>query len=412
MKWRFWRNDHPLAHIDPHALALVMVQKVAQREFPFNKWREEREPIPDYAGDFIEIAVNVYQLSIFLDSLERKFGQDVTEIVRSHLVTLMPRGQVRAMMKDFFDAVRLGRGSAERERLFAGKASDQIACNVAKTLLGLIAESDAEKQTVYPFLAKSLALGRTSAEAAFDGLVKSIEFSPETVVGLGPQKDIAVDWSDPCGCFERHLQRRHMNPLFPWERRRVCTGDIIEARGRDQADLRELEADCDRTVRKITEESTGTASQRLTFKQADQQLEAFSHLIVRAAEVGDLANPIRDFLRAAYASLLTSMRDACPQDARADLAAAITKRETYLQRFANPFIAQINRKDTPISASDVVPSLLGEPTDTVRLFATVLPEAHRADLYAAASALVASLQTQGHTVAGAQEKLLALSGRS
>ncbi len=411
MKWRFWRKDSPLAHLDPHTLAVVMVQKVAERELPFNKWRDEKKPIPEYWDAFVELCVHVYQLSIFLDFLERKFGSDVTEIVKSHLVTLMPKGQARAMVRDVYAAVQVGRGRPEREPFFADNPSSQIACNVAKAILSLAAESETQRQAIYPLLAKSLALGRISAEAAFDGLVRCIEFNPETIVGLRKPQDIAVDWSDPCGCFECHLQRRYMNPLFPLERRRVCTGDIIEARARDQADLRELHADCDKILKEAMERATRAPGQWLSFKEPNQLIGALQQLVVRAAEIGDLANPVRDVLCRVFASQVELMRQACPPDMKAELDALVNKRERYLQISASQFLAQMNRRDSPISAKEVVPSLLTEPAATVRLCASVLWEANRAEVHALAAYLIANAQREGHTVPEAEEKLLALKGR-
>ena len=237
---------------------------------------------------------------------------------------------------------------------------------------------------------------------------------PEAIFGLRKPQDVAVDWSDPCGCFERHLQRRYMNPLFPLQRRRVCTGDIIEARARDQADLAQVQADCGKTLKDSFQETTRAPKQRLTFKQVDRHLETYTQLIKRSAEIGDLANPARDSLSVPFGSLIELLRnymqEVCPTEVKAELNSLITKRERYLQTFAHPFVAQMNRKDTPISAKEVVLSLLSEPTATVRLVASILPEANRRELHSWAATLIANVQREGHTVPEAEEKLLALKG--
>ena len=45
-----------------------------------------------------------------------------------------------------------------------------------------------------------------------------------------------IIWNEYPGCFERHLQRRYKNVLFPSERRRISKRDIEEARGKDKID--------------------------------------------------------------------------------------------------------------------------------------------------------------------------------
>ncbi len=40
MKWKFWRKDNPLKRLNPHMLAVIMAQRMMDRAFPFNTWRE------------------------------------------------------------------------------------------------------------------------------------------------------------------------------------------------------------------------------------------------------------------------------------------------------------------------------------------------------------------------------------
>lgn len=83
MKWKFWGKgkDNPLGHIEPHALAYSMVHTVLNRENAINRWRDQDDAIPESHEEFVQISVHVYQLCIFLDLLERRFGSDVAGIV-------------------------------------------------------------------------------------------------------------------------------------------------------------------------------------------------------------------------------------------------------------------------------------------------------------------------------------------
>ena len=222
--------------------AVMMVQKMANREYPFNRWRVEENPIPDDADAFVEIAVNVYQLCVLLDALERKFGADVAGIVRLNLITVMDKAAPTGnTVKDFFDAVRVGRALPERERFFADNPNIQVDCNVAKAFLAVASEPEDVKNALFPKLGQSLTLARISAESAFNPLMTEIDFRPESIFGFRKIDEIQLNWSAVPGCFERQLQRRHNNALFPEEKRRVTTDEVVEAKSRDQADLETLE---------------------------------------------------------------------------------------------------------------------------------------------------------------------------
>ena len=94
MNWKFWHKDNAPKRLDPHMLAVVMVQNMVGHTYPFNKWRDDENPIPETADAFVEVAVNVYQLCIFLDFIERQFGSDVAEIVRDELFKVVQHSSI------------------------------------------------------------------------------------------------------------------------------------------------------------------------------------------------------------------------------------------------------------------------------------------------------------------------------
>lgn len=402
MKWKFWVKDKPLSHLEPHAVAYMVVQMMVKREVPFNKWRDQDEAMPERREAFIQICVNVYQLSIFLDLLELRFGSDVAGVVRSDIIALMNTRSVA--IGPFFRAVEIGRATPEREQFFANDPAIQVDCNVSKAFLDIVSEAQAEKDAIYPQLAKSLGFGRIGAEAGFGGLVKSIEFRPETIVGLRKPEDIPVGWSDKCGCFERQLQRRYMNPLFPVQRRMVSRAEILEARAKDLNDLKELQTDMDGLFSKVEEAS----KQKSYYDEVVVLRDAFERLIFRAAEIGTIASQQNDALHDVYRSVVGVLRDGCPSEHRAKLESVLADSERYQRKWTNQFVRQLKRRDTPISGNEVVASLLTEDVDTVRLFASLLEEPARKDTYQLAVALISDAQREGYSVAEAEQKLQAL----
>lgn len=402
MKWNFWRKDNALAKLDPHGFAFIMVQQVVNRVFPFNKWRGD-QPIPKQPDAFFEVSVNVYQLCILLDFLERKFGADVSETIRSHLIILMNKGKSGGVIAKFFDAVRTGRALPRREQFWAGQPKVQVDCNVARAFLNICSEPDDVKTGLYPLLGQSLTLGRISAEGCFGELVKEVSFSPVALVGLRKPQDIPIPWSEACGGFERQLQRQYQNALFPAEKRTIITADLTEAKSRDQDDYQQLLADS----KKAVDEIMNGPNRTLTFNEINSWREAVENLIMRAAAVGDIANSHRDYLRTVYKGIVESLRTSCPPEHKEQLEDAFAGSERHQKTWSNQFIAQATRKDSPIKPEDVVASLLTEHVETVRLMVSTMSEDSKIKAGRTAIELIENAKKEGYLVPQAGEKLRA-----
>ena len=403
MGWDLWGEEPSLKQLDPHTLAHITVHNISERKFPLNKWRTEENPIPEYADAFVELCVVFYQLSIFLDFLERKFGSDLSDVVRSHIIALMSKGKYAAYAEKYFDAVQTGRALPEREERLADEPLLQTDSNVAKSFLSSVAEPEEEKTNLYPILGLSLSRGRVIAESAFGGFVEQIEFQPETILGLSKPEDSSPAWSKPCGAFERQLQRRHNNPLFPPEKRCVITAELLWARSQDNYDVLELQEGMRGLLKHILDAAEPMAPFGDVLKKRDQ----VEQLIIRAAGIGDLANSERQKLLRLYDTIVGCLRNACSGEIRAKLESALAGSEGILKSAANNFVAQMNRANSPISTEDVLPSLLVEDVETVRVVAgCVSPEA-RIGMVMSAAALVENARKEGYVVSDAEEKLRA-----
>jgi len=404
VRWSFWRKDSSPSELDPHMLAFVMLARMGKNEFPFNKWRGA-QPIPEKVDAFVAIAVNIYQLTVFLDSVERRFGSDVSGIVRSHLIAIMNKAEHGRAVESFFDAVQVGRATPEREPFWAEKPDIQVDRNVANAILCVCSESEEEKHVLYPLLAQSLTLGRISAEAGFKDLFDKIDLRPEATIGLRKPEDIPVDWSEVCGCFERHLRRRHNNPLFPSERRRITTSELIIAKARDLADLKQLEKDSTAFAEKIQ----NPQSQTLTFPDVYEWREEAEDLLMRTFAVGDIARQQRNFLQPLFEEIIRILLDNCPPEKREQLDKAIDGSRDYLKRFGNGFYQQLTRSGTPIEKGELVISMLGEDVETVALIASTISEEERKNIARLAVNLTETAKKEGRMVQDASLKIAALS---
>jgi len=243
-----------------------------------------------------------------------------------------------------------------------------------------------------------------TAEATFGGLVEQIGFRPESIFGFRKPEEIPMLWSEKCGCFERHLQRRYLNALFPPERRKVTTSDITEARSRDSADLQQLLTEIGKAFSEMKAEPA-----QVSVGEVLRQRNLLEGLIFRCAEVGDIANVARASLIKVHNTLVSTMRGVCSPEQEALLDAAVAGSETLQQTWGNTFLCAVKRSDTPILKEELLASLLSENVETVRLLADILfkPE-QRGKLHELATELIAIAQNEGYAVPDAGQKLSVL----
>jgi len=170
-------------------------------------------------------------------------------------------------------------------------------------------------------------------------------------------------WSKIPGCFERHLQRRDGNILFPPEKRTISKGDIEEAQKRDKVDQ-------DKFVNKIKDlgielgKSGNTSS--ASIQQTSSVLQEVQALIEEAASIGgDIQNQIQA-LENAEEQLIQILNQAMPEGSH-----LLEKTKSLSTTARIPFIAQLKRRNTPILENEEVAALLSEDLATVSLIGYV-----------------------------------------
>ena len=158
-------------------------------------------------------------------------------------------------------------------------------------------------------------------------------------------------WSKVPGCFERHLQRRDGNILFPPERRHVSKEEIAQSRKRDEMDK-------ERFLKEILEfEAEIRNPLYVDDESALQKIQAF---LDEAASIGgDIGHVIK---------MLEDLEDKTMKYLNEKtLEKSHLLEETHSLGVAHrtPFLRQSFRKDTPILQSEEVPTLLSEDLATI-----------------------------------------------
>lgn len=172
-----------------------------------------------------------------------------------------------------------------------------------------------------------------------------------------PRADII--WKLHPGCFERHLQRRHSNPLFSQTRQQVTSDELQQARSKDDFDMKEC-------VKKYGIHHVSSRGLHDNSPIADvlQCLKDTQDLLSLVASVGgDLTTE---------AAVLEQLESSLESRLKSDLSEGhklleSTHSLSFVERI--PLFAQIKRPDTPIMENEILPSLVTDgDMETIRLF--------------------------------------------
>jgi len=178
-------------------------------------------------------------------------------------------------------------------------------------------------------------------------------------------------WSDNPGCFERHLQRREGNLLFPPERRIVTIKEINEAQERDRSEQRLFVENVKQFVSSTTELTELENS--IPIDRAFSIFKEIQELLEEAASIGGNIGENVQTLKSTEEELIRLLNKVVP-----DGAEQLEKAHSLSILKRSPYAAQASRKDTPIIKEEEIPALLSEDLETIS-FAGYLSRAFAPD---------------------------------
>lgn len=164
-------------------------------------------------------------------------------------------------------------------------------------------------------------------------------------------------WSAVPGCFERHLQRREDNPLFPVERQKISKPEVVEAQQMDQSEQDGFIA----AVKSLGVELENSENRKRGLTVQDSTyLQKVQDLLEHAAAIGgNIQNAVR-MLESIETDMIQHLDRQVPDGA--DL---LRQARSLSAMKRNPFIAQSTRKNTPILSGEEIPTLLSENPETI-----------------------------------------------
>lgn len=163
-------------------------------------------------------------------------------------------------------------------------------------------------------------------------------------------------WSDYPGCWERHLQRRDGNRLFPSGRRIVTRKDLEAAIRKDQSEQAEFEGKFQEFISSAAQSLRG----QVPIEKLSAALQQVQALLEEGASIGgNILNSINK-LEELEITMIRMLNEAMPAGAE-----LLQKARSLSQVKRTPYFAQLGRKDSPISPEEELAALLSEDLTTI-----------------------------------------------
>lgn len=178
-----------------------------------------------------------------------------------------------------------------------------------------------------------------------------------------------ISFSPHPGAYERHLQRKYNNPLFPASQQHLLQAEVEQARQRDQQDLQAFLEAFQETVKQASALSGSVDSEVvLDLKEKLERL-----YVTSSGLAGDL-DTYKDALLKLIRVCMHTVRQGASDDVVAlrKLDEEEQARTVYFAMLESPLVAELMRGDEVIQVDELVPTVLslnlGQLTTVLALF--------------------------------------------
>ncbi len=210
-----------------------------------------------------------------------------------------------------------------------------------------------------------------------------------------------ISFSNAPGARERHLRRKHLNPLFT-DANSVTSESVRKARSEDRADFEAFERD----FPKLIEEAValpGLAESDLILSLKERLDKTYEQTW---ALPGDQSRP-REAIKKLLAVIMQAVRRGAAGDPQAhrELEQEELARETHFALLEYPVIADLLNPKSPVAAHELAPTLLSETDAALEAALTLFDETQIRLLCQESRALLAWCAKQNTPAPDAEARL-------
>lgn len=207
------------------------------------------------------------------------------------------------------------------------------------------------------------------------------------------------------GRRERHLRRRHGNPLFAWPPQEVAPEALLEAQRLDHEDMEAFRDAFRDAVERAVGLPPDAGSDPVLELKADLE-----RLYEKACSLPEDQTEPKAALAKLIEVIMNTLRRHTEGDATAlgELSDEAAARAIHFRLLAQPLVADILHPDSPILPQELTPSLLSAADEELAAACELFDEAQLAAIADEAEALVARLDRLGVEVPGLASRVVEL----
>ncbi|MHB8471298.1 MAG: hypothetical protein ACYDC8_00330 [Gammaproteobacteria bacterium] len=422
MSWKFWEKkkksvtlDALKSPADAQASSLWAAGLFLQNLFPFSDWQSPDAGLSAKAVETAKFSAQGFQLAMYFWLFSRKFGNEAARIARDNMALTLDSksdGKIGTMTEAFISFIENAINhpvTQEMQKVVVDGKELDVPPEYWMGMYVLLRMNDSPYYMQdAPALngddwAVALCLGH-----AKDKALPVFQHMMESVLEFNAVSFPYWKWSAKPGAFERHLQRRHNNPLFPAERRIVTTADVYEARIKDTEALSELTEEAAGILQELEPELPGDRNAYLHAMR-----EKIDDLRLKVPAVGGNTAEVEEALSEARKLIVETWRLVAISSGK-DAVESLDKAEEYANNsdaelFQCELANQIRHPAGVIPANEIIPALLTEDPDGISKFCLSLDkETTLKEVQAACLDTLKEALNHGFDPLKAQERVVAL----
>ena len=204
------------------------------------------------------------------------------------------------------------------------------------------------------------------------------------------------------GRRERHLRRRHENPLFDWPPREVPPEELLAAQKADHEEMTAFREDFLAVVRKAVELAPDAGSEVVL-----ELKEALERHYEQSFGLPETHTEERAAIRKLITLIMQAVKRAAGVDplAKQELAEEEEAREIHFRLLEQPLVADLLHPESPNGPTELAPAVLSATLDEVEAVLQVLDAAECAELADQAIRLLEDRAARGVDVSPARQRL-------